>query len=218
MTNQDMSALYLDILDNNRREIFKKLAAFKKVGVLGGGTAIALQINHRKSFDFDIFLNEPLTKNILSMAHKVLGPGCVQTLNTQDQINLRTPQFVSVTFFYESVSFVYPPLETESLVLADLRDLASNKANVIGYRGKWRDYVDLYFLIKTGKVTLKEVVSLTEKRRGSQFPTRLFLEQLAYFEDIEDYKIDFIGDPVSEIEIKHFLTAEVKKYRNVLHF
>lgn len=205
-----MSELFLDTLDKNRLTVFKKLVNFKDIGVLGGGTAIALQINHRRSFDFDIFLNEPIKENLLTKAHKIFGPGCVQTLNITDQINLVTPENVSVTFFYDSAPSLFPVIKTKPIDLMNLRDLASNKAVTIGFRGKWRDYVDVYFLLREKKTSLKEIISVSQKRRGLEFSTRLFLQQLTYFDDLTDYTIDFIGSPVSPEEIKNFISQQAK--------
>lgn len=44
--------MHLDILDKPRQELLPKLEKFQGF-VLGGGTALALQLNHRESFDFD---------------------------------------------------------------------------------------------------------------------------------------------------------------------
>lgn len=48
-----MSSIHLEILDKDRQKVFKKLRVFKQKAILGGGTALALQLNHRVSFDFD---------------------------------------------------------------------------------------------------------------------------------------------------------------------
>lgn len=45
-----MSQLFLDQLDSERKRVFDKLAAFADTFVLAGGTAIMLQIGHRKSY------------------------------------------------------------------------------------------------------------------------------------------------------------------------
>ena len=51
-----MTKLYLDVLDEPRRKVFERLSVFTRLGgVLAGGTAMALQLNHRRSDDFDIF-------------------------------------------------------------------------------------------------------------------------------------------------------------------
>ncbi len=143
-----MSKLFLESLDKSRSEVFQKLTAFKTLGVLGGGTAIALQIGHRRSFDFDIFAASPLEPNLWQKITGTLGSNCFKTLDTPDQLNLITPENVSVTFFYDDCPPKFPPSTTTVINLMDLRDLASNKARVVGQRGKWRDYVDLFFLLK----------------------------------------------------------------------
>ncbi len=53
-----MTKLFLDVLDKPRREILTKLGVFGDSAVLGGGTALALQIGHRKSFDFDFYTRD----------------------------------------------------------------------------------------------------------------------------------------------------------------
>jgi hypothetical protein len=48
--------MFLEILDKKRKDIFAKL--YKILGndyYLAGGTALALQIGHRESLDFDVF-------------------------------------------------------------------------------------------------------------------------------------------------------------------
>ena len=50
-----MTKLYLDILDEPRQQVFARLTLFTPQWTLGGGTALALQIGHRKSYDFDLF-------------------------------------------------------------------------------------------------------------------------------------------------------------------
>ena len=57
-----MSKIFLEILDRDRQEILRELSYFREEGYLAGGTALALQIGHRTSYDFDIFMNHSVTK------------------------------------------------------------------------------------------------------------------------------------------------------------
>ena len=206
-----MTDLFLDILDKNRQEVFSRLGKFSGIGVLAGGTAIALQIGHRQSVDFDIFTNEPLSPNLWDKARRVFGPGCVQTMNLQGQLNFQTPSGVSMTFFYTDYPPLFPLIKTKSIDLFDLKDLSTNKAYTIGRRGRWRDYVDLYFLLKEKHITIEEAISLSQKRYRNEFPTKLFLEQLCYFDDLDDFNIKFFREEISPETIKDFLTDEAKK-------
>lgn len=54
-----MSRLYInDVLTFNQKAVFAKLVALKRIGVMAGGTALAFQLGHRRSYDFDIFTRE----------------------------------------------------------------------------------------------------------------------------------------------------------------
>lgn len=206
-----MTDLFLDILDKNRQEVFSCLGKFSGIGVLAGGTAIALQIGHRQSVDFDIFTNKPLPANLWDKARRVFGPGCVQTMNLESQLNFQTSSGISITFFYMDYPPLFPLIKTKSVDLFDLKDLSTNKAYTIGRRGRWRDYVDLYFLLKEKHITIEEVISLSQKRYRNEFPTKLFLEQLCYFDDIDGYEIKFCHEEISPEIIKNFLIIEAKK-------
>ena len=53
--SENTSKIHLEILDEKRQEVFLKLQPILKDFTLGGGTALALQIKQRQSFDFDFW-------------------------------------------------------------------------------------------------------------------------------------------------------------------
>ena len=63
--------MHLEILDKKRQELLDTLLPYVKDYVLGGGTALALQLNHRKSFDFDFFASFHLQKVYLRIFQKL---------------------------------------------------------------------------------------------------------------------------------------------------
>ncbi|OGM12826.1 hypothetical protein A3A76_01040 [Candidatus Woesebacteria bacterium RIFCSPLOWO2_01_FULL_39_23] len=206
-----MSDIHFEILDPDRLEVFKLLAKFKKYGVLGGGTAIALQIKHRKSFDFDIFLNQSVPEELKESVKSVYRD--FQILREEaNQIDYIVKKEIKLTFLKHAFPPLHSLIDTGYIELFNLKDLASNKAATIGRRGTWRDYVDLFFLIKDGTSNLKEIIDETEKRFGGEFNKRLFLEQLLYTRDITDYEIDFLGKKHEPEEIKNFFEDQVKSY------
>lgn len=206
-----MSKLILESLDSKQFEVFQKLEKFKDIGVLGGGTALALQIGHRKSFDFDIFTFDTLTQNLWPKSKRVLGQNSYRTLDTYYQLNITTPESVYVTFFHDDeYKSLYEPVKTTTIDLMDIRDIAANKAFTIGRRPKWRDYVDMFFLIKD-HLTINDIVSISNKKFGNGFSEKLFLEQLTYWGDITDYDIKFIGQEIKPKKIKDLLLNESSK-------
>lgn len=92
--------------------------------------------------------------------------------------------------------------------IPDLLDLAAMKAYALGRRSKWKDYVDLYFLLND-KFTLGEISNRATEIYGDLFSDKLFRSQLSYFEDV-DYseEVDYlIPTPPTEEEIKNRLIA-----------
>ncbi|MFN0047854.1 MAG: hypothetical protein ACKVOU_01880 [Cytophagales bacterium] len=89
--------------------------------------------------------------------------------------------------------------------MPSLLDLAAIKANALGKLSKWKNYVDLYFLLKyhfnVNEITERALVYFTDL-----FSEKLFGSQLASHNFI-NYKeeVNYIGAPVSEAEIKDFL-------------
>lgn len=207
-----MSKLYLEIFDPERKRVFEKLAFFNKNGILAGGTALALQLGHRYSLDFDIFLPNLISRQFFRKVVRVFGKNITTRISTNDLLLIKTAENIEVHFVYLEYKNLFPPVETNSINLADLGDIAADKAYTIGRRGQWRDYVDLFFILKEKVFTLEKIMKMAEKKYRPEFNPRLFLEQLPYFGDIPDFKISFLGKSYSVREIKDFLTLTVKNF------
>ena len=90
--------------------------------------------------------------------------------------------------------------------MPDLITLAAMKAYALGRRSKWKDYVDLYFLIRN-YYTIEQISEKSDALFGQMFSKKLFQQQLAYHKDI-DYTepIEYLpGFDVDENEVKEFL-------------
>lgn len=208
---KNISKIHLEILDPKRLNVFNSLADLEKYGILGGGTAIALQINHRKSYDFDIFLERSMPDELISDVKNIF-PSFKILREETNQFDFVVQDEIKLTFLKHAFPPLHPVIKTNSISLFGLKDLASNKAATIGRRGVWRDYVDLYFLIKNSAFYLEDIISETEKRFGGEFNKRLFLEQLIYTKDIKDFEIDYIDKKYSPREITTFFKEQVKSF------
>jgi hypothetical protein len=93
------------------------------------------------------------------------------------------------------------------MTIPDLLDLAAMKAYALGRRSKWKDYVDLYFILKDHYPV--EIISGRAKELYKDlFSEKLFRGQLNYFVGINyDEQIEYMpGFDTSDEEIKAFLT------------
>ena len=79
------------------------------------------------------------------------------------------------------------------------------KTYALGGRAKWKDYVDLYYILKDHH-ELKELSVRATEIFVAYFNQKLFREQLCFFDDI-DYseKVEYMGDEINEEEIRKVL-------------
>lgn len=115
---------------------------------------------------------------------------------------------VKITFLYYPFKIKFSQPVSSFIKMPNLLTLSALKAYALGRRAKWKDYVDLYFILKYYH-SLAEVVAVSTKIFGSSFNEKIFRSQLAYFQDL-DYSESVVFQPdffVSETEIKKFLTA-----------
>lgn len=206
-----MSKLYFEVLDPERQEVFKRLKDFSKEGTFGGGTALSLQIAHRRSYDFDVFVGKPIKKKMLRKAQEVFGEDLKLLVDSGDELSFLTPEEIKVSFVYFPFKHLHRGMATASISLFGIKDLASNKAYTIGRRGEYRDYVDLFFLLKKG-LKLEKIIEEAQERFKGAFSEKLFLEQLTYFGDLKDFAIEFINEEYSPKQVLNFFEKAVADY------
>lgn len=209
-----MSKLYFEIFNQARKEVFERLAALKGLGALAGGTAIHLQLGKRYSYDFDIFALKPIAKKWQDEVIKVFGANIQKLADSSNEFSFLTPKKVKVSLVYFPFTPLHRLVKTNSISLFDLRDLASNKAYVVGRRGEYRDYVDLFFLLKRN-LELKDIIKEAKKRFKGAFSERLFWEQLVYFDDLKDLRIDFLKEKYTPRQIFKFFQLKVARIQNI---
>lgn len=194
-----------EILNDKQIELLPLVGEFKREYYLVGGTAIALYLGHRRSIDFDLFKFASLNRK--KNLEKVQSSGfpSIVTWNVTDQMNLVVNE-VKVTFSQYPFQIKANKVFDNIIRLPELQDLAAMKAYALGRRSKWKDYVDLYFLLKK-KFTFDEISQRAVSIYGDLFSDKLFRSQLSYFEDV-DYseEVDYIiADSPSDEEIKQYL-------------
>lgn len=212
-----MSHLFLDQFDKERQAVFPKLAALAPPFTLAGGTAIMLQIGHRKSYDFDCFCVEPLTISMRKKLLKLFGARTTIRYDTPEIFSVITPELVEVTLVSYPYPSLRPTIQTPSISLLHMDDLVANKAHTLGRRNTWRDYVDLFFVLKWNLYTIQSIITLAEQKYSNEFNARLFVGQLTYFEDIQVVDTIFLKESYTPNEIKNYLQETVRTYlQNIL--
>ena len=142
-----MPSLHKEILTKEQIKLLPLIGKFSKNFGLVGGTAVALQIGHRRSIDFDLFSpskfgNQSLLNQILDFK----APNEI-IVNKLGELTL-TLNGVKFTFFRFPYNIVYSENLAGIIKMPSLLTLAAMKAFAIGQRSKWKDYVDMYFILK----------------------------------------------------------------------
>lgn len=197
--------MHKEVLNSQQLELLPVMSQFKREYYLVGGTAIALYIGHRRSIDFDMFKLTAINhkKNLDKLLASGFNP--VVTRRVTEQMNL-VVNGVKLTFFQYPFP-IQPVTSFESFRIPSLLDLAAMKAYALGRRSKWKDYVDLYFLLSE-HFSLAEITSRAESLFGELFSEKLFRSQLSFFDDV-DYSEEveyLIPNPPADEKIKEELT------------
>jgi hypothetical protein len=176
----------LDVLPPAQRRLWDELAEIPDHFVLYGGTAIALQLGHRQSVDFDFFGTKSFDPDDLLRSLKVLGGAEIMqreagTLTCLvDRGGPVQLSFVAVP----ALRRIEPSRLAGEIALrvASLIDLAGTKASVIQKRAEARDYVDMGVLI-SHSISLPMALAAARAIYGAAFNPQITLKALAYYDD-----------------------------------
>lgn len=199
--------MHKEILSEKQQELLPLIKQFSKEYYLAGGTAVALHIGHRRSIDFDLFKFSSVNhkKNIDKIAGSRLAY----------EVTWREAGQMNVTVGDVKMTFLEYPFRIEArkkfediIRVPELIDLAAMKAYALGRRSKWKDYVDLYFILKS-YFSISQISARASEIFDQLFSEKLFRTQLNYFDDV-DYseQIEYVDAPVPEEEIRAFLNEK----------
>ncbi len=175
--------MHKEILTAAQVDLLPLVHTFSKDFGLVGGTAIALQIGHRESIDFDLFTlkdfdNRKIRKKIERRRYRIQKIFTDETGQYTIVIN-----GVHMTFFQYEYPVRYHQDFDKIITMPDLVTLGAMKAFALGRRPKWKDYVDLYFLL-CDHLTLAQISRKAQRIFGNEYNERIFRNALSYFKDI----------------------------------
>lgn len=152
---------------------------------LAGGTGLTLYLNHRYSYDLDLYTpNKFATDRLISTFEKEVDDFNLISQSWQTVIGSSKDTEISV-FLYE-----YPLIEETNtfngLTIAGLLDIAAMKIEAIASRDLKRDFFDLYTVCQLQDYDLQKILTAVQnkyQRQHSDLPH--LLKSLTYFDDAE---------------------------------
>lgn len=172
---------------------------------LAGGTALAIQIGHRKSIDLDFFTEDFPVHSFLLQNFMDLNPN----------ISQEAPGTLDLLIHDTKVSFLeytYPLLEDliefEGVKLASIPDILCMKLTAISSRGSKKDFYDFYFGLR--HFAFAQIwSSFEQKYQGVNYQKLHIIKSLTYFDDAEAEPEPDLVERVSWQEVKDTITRSV---------
>lgn len=204
--------MHQEALNEEGKRLFPSFGKFLDF-YLAGGTALALQIGHRISVDFDFFSQSEIPENVLEELKEIFSNYRITvSVNNPEELTVFLNE-TKITFIKYPFPVIKPIIEYQGIRLLDVKEIGATKAYVIGRRGDFKDYVDLYYILSEGHSSLDEIINLAEVKYQNEFNSRLFLEQLVYLEDIEETQLIFLKKQVTKKELEKFFEEAAKSIK-----
>lgn len=177
---------------------------------LGGGTAVALHLGHRRSQDLDWFTPESLDPLLLAEAIRGELARWETRLARAGTLH-GTVSAVPVSFLEYRYPLLQPPLHWSEAGcdVASLDDLACMKLAAVAQRGSKKDFVDIYAL-GLRHIPLEGMLELYQRKYRIQDVAHL-LYALAYFEDADRERMPRLRWNISWRTIKATIAGWVKE-------
>jgi len=204
------------------RLLFDKISALNciKPYILVGGTALALQLKTRLSEDLDFMSWVSNSKQkqevdwvIIQKELELIGNVDSREIWDFDHVEYVIAG-VKISFYASSkFSPVQKPVHVKNnLYMADIAAIAAMKMEVLMRRSNYRDYYDIYSILKHG-VNLKSVIQMATKYSGHLLSTKNLLAMLT---DHKRFKADSnfgLLQPLYKVtpeEIEEYIKIQVK--------
>jgi hypothetical protein len=176
---------------------------------LAGGTALALQLNHRTSYDLDIFSPQTFDAGTLQQRLQQLFPGGKEWQTSHETVRFQLDG-VEVSFFGYHYPLVGDLVAHPQMPLASIADIGCMKVTAAADRALYRDFFDIYHIcLSVGG--LKTLMQFFEKKYP-QSSVYHYIKSLSLVSDCKDEPPLATVRPIRPEAIKEYLLNELKNY------
>ena len=183
---------------------------FKQFNLVGG-TALSLQLGHRKSVDIDLFTKSAFDKGrvaeLLEANHsaknvKVVENGIISSIDN-----------VKVDLIYHPFPDVHPLVVEEGIRMASLEDIGAMKFNaMIADGSRFKDYIDMYVLLENRPLKAMINAYTTKYPNVDAFMART---ALTFFDDIVLSTVAFMRPEIKMRDLKVRFSKAIRDQKMV---
>jgi len=202
-------------------ELVKVEPEITKRFYLTGGTALAeFYLKHRLSEDIDLFTeeNEVDQKLVEAYLKKISVILSVKKIDRSVFMGLMSYFLIFKDSSKLKVDFNYYPfpriekvLKFGKLQIDSIRDIAANKVHTIFVSPRDRDYIDLYFIMKSGNFNLSQLIRDAKIKFDWHIDKLTLVSQLLRVKEIKILETPKILVPFDKKEMDDFFIKEAKK-------
>lgn len=198
--------LHLSTVDSTTLELLRKLQNIPLLSDtrLVGGTALALQIGHRKSVDLDFFGTVKAEQDELIRALEQIGS--LTVLKNSPHIHIYLLNNIKIDIVDYQYSWIDNVVVKQGIRMASLKDIAAMKITAIIGRGTKKDFIDIAFLLQ--RFTINDIMDFYTSKYpdGSTF---MAMKSLAYFDDAEEDIMPYMLADISWETIKQQILSKI---------
>ena len=197
-------------------ELLKKLMKLEELKdfFLVGGTALALQLEHRISVDLDLFTQKDFdTKKMFAKLNRLFEIRDLteetNTLNFNIVFPDKSENVIKIDLIKYSYPLIKPITEVDTFRLLSIEDIIPMKLSAIAGRGSKKDFYDIYYLLTD--FNFEQMFDLFEKK----FPnTNKFhiIKSLTYFEDADLEPNPQTIENANWSDIKNEIIKQINEY------
>ena len=175
--------MHPDILTAEQTKLLPLISHYSNEFYLVGGTALALQLGHRRSIDFDLFSPDPFNNTKIKQQINRVSTITKIHLDSAGEFTMRIND-IKTTFFQYEYPIIHKIWYDKIISMPEVLTIGAMKAYAMGQRSKWKDYADIYFILK--QYSLDQIITQAELLFGTGLlNSQLFRAQLAYHTDID---------------------------------
>lgn len=207
-----MSELYWNTITTDMRLVLGQFAqkTIAQRFYLAGGTALSLQLGHRRSVDLDFFSPSediPTIRPQLEAALASLG-GILADSSWGNLVYLA--QNVRVGFYGYGFPLIAPTVQAEGMTLASSADIALMKLDALLSRAARKDFYDLYFICQN--IPLQQLFQKAPQKYVSirDFETQT-VKRLVFFGNAENDSEPILLRPVAWQTVKDYFIGQAKE-------
>ncbi len=207
-----MSAIHWNAITPAMRELLNCFAQndLSRRFYLAGGTALALQVGHRRSVDLDFFSPTEDIPNLRASLTQALAPLDGQLVDSAWGNLVYLVNEVRMGFYGYGFPLVAPLQTAKGIQLASVDDIALMKLDALLSRASRKDFYDLYFICQAKP--LQTILAKAPQKYESvrDFEAQI-IKRLIFFDYAEQEPDPVLLQPVEWQAVKTYFVVLAKE-------